>query len=73
MDRCNLEDGPCAGGYVTVSEAASVVRSLLRGEARRAGLVARAREVAKGFSYEAFRAGVVEAVEDIVRAKGLAR
>ncbi len=58
-------------GYTNVEEAASVVRSLLRDEARRASLANRAREVARGFSYEAFRENVRSAIEEVTRLKGL--
>ena len=59
-------------GYSSAGEAAAIVRSLLRDEGRRRALAARAREVAKGFSYEAFKAGLAEVVEELRALKGRA-
>jgi Glycosyltransferase len=42
-------------GYTSVEEAAHIIRSLLNGTGRLKELSARAREVAKGFSYEKFK------------------
>jgi len=49
-------------GYTSVEEAARIVRSLLNDTERLRALSAKAREVAKGFSYEAFRARVDEVI-----------
>jgi len=56
-------------GYRGVEEAARTVRSLLNNAERLRTLSARAREVAKGFSYEAFRARVDEVIR-LLTAKG---
>jgi glycosyltransferase involved in cell wall biosynthesis len=56
-------------GYTSVEEAARIVRSLLNDPGRLKALSAKAREVAKGFSYEAFRARVDEVIRVLV-AKG---
>jgi len=50
-------------GYTGVEDAARIVRSLLNDAGRLKALSAKAREVAKGFSYEAFRARVNEVVK----------
>jgi len=50
-------------GYTGVEEAAHIIRSLLNDAGRLRALSAKAREVAKGFSYEAFRARVDEVVK----------
>jgi len=50
-------------GYTNIEEAARIVRSLLNDPERLRALSARAREVAKGFSYETFRARVNEVVK----------
>jgi UDP-N-acetylglucosamine:LPS N-acetylglucosamine transferase len=42
-------------GYTSVEEAAHLIRSLLNDPGRLKALSARAREVAKGFSYERFK------------------
>ena len=42
-------------GYTSVEEAAHIVRSLLNDAERLKVLSARARQVAKGFSYERFK------------------
>ncbi len=57
-------------GYTTVEGAASIVRSLLRDEARRAALAERAREVARGFSHESFKADVAKVMDELARLKG---
>jgi len=56
-------------GYTSVEEAARIVRSLLNDPGRLRALSARAREVAKGFSYEAFRAKVDEVIR-LLKAQG---
>ena len=58
-------------GYTNIEEAASAIRGLLGDDARRARLAARAREVARGFSYASFRASVRAAVEEVAKLKGL--
>ena len=52
-------------GYTSVEEAAHIIRSLLNDPGRLKELSARAREVAKGFSYERFKKRVGEVIEDI--------
>jgi len=52
-------------GYTSVEEAAHIIRSLLNDLGRLKELSARAREVAKGFSYERFKKRVGEVIEDI--------
>jgi UDP-N-acetylglucosamine:LPS N-acetylglucosamine transferase len=42
-------------GYISVEEAAHLIRSLLNDPGRLKALSARAREVANGFSYERFK------------------
>ena len=56
-------------GYTSVEEAAHIIRSLLNDPGRLKALSAKAREVAKGFSYEAFRARVEEVIR-LLTAKG---
>ncbi|ESQ22256.1 MAG: hypothetical protein OSP8Acid_17520 [uncultured Acidilobus sp. OSP8] len=56
-------------GYTGVEEAAHIIRSLLNDSERLRALSAKAREVAKGFSYEAFRARVDEVIR-LLTAKG---
>jgi glycosyltransferase involved in cell wall biosynthesis len=56
-------------GYTSVEEAARIVRSLLNDAERLKALSAKARKVAKGFSYEAFRARVEEVIR-LLTAKG---
>jgi glycosyltransferase involved in cell wall biosynthesis len=56
-------------GYTGVEEAAHIVRSLLNDAERLRALSAKAKEVAKGFSYEAFRARVNEVIR-LLTAKG---
>jgi glycosyltransferase involved in cell wall biosynthesis len=56
-------------GYTSVEEAAHIIRSLLNDSERLRALSARAREVAKGFSYETFRARVNEVIR-LLTAKG---
>ena len=50
-------------GYANVEEAASIIRSLLRDRERLKILTARAREVAKGFSYDAFKGRLEEIIK----------
>jgi len=52
-------------GYTSVEEAAHIIRSLLNDAERLKSLSARAREVAKGFSYERFKERLGEVIEDI--------
>jgi glycosyltransferase involved in cell wall biosynthesis len=52
-------------GYTGVEEAAHIIRSLLSDPGRLKELSVRAREVAKGFSYERFKERIAEVVEDI--------
>jgi len=52
-------------GYMSVEEAAHIIRSLLNDLGRLKELSARAREVAKGFSYERFKERAREVIEDI--------
>jgi glycosyltransferase involved in cell wall biosynthesis len=56
-------------GYTSVKEAACTVRSLLNDAERLRALSARAREVAKGFSYERFKERVNEVIR-LLTAKG---
>ena len=51
--------------YTSVEEAAQIIRSLLNDPGRLKELSARAREVAKGFSYERFKKRVEEVINDI--------
>jgi len=50
-------------GYANVEEAASIIRSLISDRERLGRLSARAREVAKGFSYEAFKGRLEEVIK----------
>jgi glycosyltransferase involved in cell wall biosynthesis len=50
-------------GYANVEEAASIIRSLMRDRERLKVLTARAREVAKGFSYDAFKGRLEEIIK----------
>jgi len=52
-------------GYISVEEAAHVIRSLLNDPARLKTLSARAREVAKGFSYERFKERLDEVISSL--------
>jgi glycosyltransferase involved in cell wall biosynthesis len=56
-------------GYTGVEEAARTVRSLLNDSERLRALSAKAREVAKGFSYERFKERVNEVIR-VLAAKG---
>jgi glycosyltransferase involved in cell wall biosynthesis len=56
-------------GYTSVEEAARIVRSLLNDAERLKALSAKAREVAKGFSYERFKERVNEVIR-LLAAKG---
>ena len=55
-------------GYISVEEAAHIVRSLLNDPGRLRALSARAREVAKGFSYESFKGRLNEVIRELARA-----
>jgi glycosyltransferase involved in cell wall biosynthesis len=55
-------------GYTGVEEAAHIVRSLLDDLGRLRELSARAREVAKGFSYEKFKERLNEVIRELARA-----
>jgi glycosyltransferase involved in cell wall biosynthesis len=50
-------------GYANAEEAASIIRSLMRDRGRLGRLSARARGVAKGFSYEAFKGRLEEVIK----------
>jgi len=52
-------------GYTSVEEAAHIVRSLLNDPERLKTLSARAREVAKGFSYENFKIKLSEVINSL--------
>jgi len=54
-------------GYKSVEEAAHIIRSLLNDPGRLKELSARAREVAKGFSYENFKARLNEVIKELAR------
>ena len=53
-------------GYTSIEEAAYIIRSLLNNPGRLKELSARARELAKGFSYELFKERIVEVMKDII-------
>jgi glycosyltransferase involved in cell wall biosynthesis len=53
-------------GYTSIEEAAHIVRSLLNDPGRLKELSAKAREVAKGFSYETFKGRLEEVIKDIM-------
>jgi glycosyltransferase involved in cell wall biosynthesis len=55
-------------GYTSVEEAAHIVRSLLNDAERLRALSAKAREVAKGFSYEKFKGRLNEVIKELARA-----
>jgi len=55
-------------GYTRVEEAARTVRSLLNDPGRLKALSAKAREVAKGFSYERFKERLNEVIKELARA-----
>jgi glycosyltransferase involved in cell wall biosynthesis len=52
-------------GYTSVEEAAHIIRSLLNDPERLKTLSARAREVAKGFSYERFKIKLSEVINSL--------
>jgi glycosyltransferase involved in cell wall biosynthesis len=52
-------------GYTSVEEAAHIIRSLLNDPGRLKALSARAREVAKGFSYERFKERLSEIISSL--------
>jgi glycosyltransferase involved in cell wall biosynthesis len=56
-------------GYTSVEEAAHIIRSLLNDAGRLRALSARAREVAKGFSYERFKERLNEVIRELARPK----
>ena len=56
-------------GYTGVEEAAHIIRSLLNDPGRLKVLSARAREVAKGFSYENFKARLSEVIKELAESK----
>jgi glycosyltransferase involved in cell wall biosynthesis len=56
-------------GYTSVEEAARIVRSLLNDTERLRALSAKAREVAKGFSYERFKERLNEVIRELAGPK----
>jgi len=56
-------------GYTSVEEAAHIIRSLLNDPGRLKELSARAREVAKGFSYERFKERLNEVIKELAGPK----
>ena len=56
-------------GYTSVEEAAHIIRSLLDDRVRLKELSAKAREVAKSFSYETFREKLDEALKELIKLK----
>ena len=54
-------------GYTNIKEAASIIRSLLNDHERFKELSAKAREVAKGFSYENFKIRLNEVINSLSR------
>ena len=56
-------------GYTGVEEAAHIIRSLLNDPGRLKELSARAREVAKGFSYERFKERLNEVIKELAEPK----
>jgi len=56
-------------GYISVEEAASIIKSLLNDPERLKALSARAREVAKGFSYERFKIKLSEVIKELAGSK----
>ncbi len=56
-------------GYTSVEEAAHIIRSLLNDAGRLKALSARAREVAKGFSYERFKERLNEVIKELAGSK----
>jgi glycosyltransferase involved in cell wall biosynthesis len=53
-------------GYTSVEEAAHIIRSLLNDPGRLKELSSKAREVAKGFSYENFKSRLNEVIKELV-------
>jgi glycosyltransferase involved in cell wall biosynthesis len=56
-------------GYTSVEEAASIIKSLLNDPERLKALSVRAREVAKGFSYEKFKIRLSEVIKELAGPK----
>jgi len=56
-------------GYTNIKEAASIIRSLLNDHERFKELSAKAREVAKGFSYENFKIRLNEVIKELAGPK----
>ncbi|MFP3319135.1 MAG: glycosyltransferase family 4 protein [Acidilobus sp.] len=56
-------------GYTSVEEAAHIIRSLLNDPGRLKALSAKAREVAKGFSYERFKERLNEVIRELAGPK----
>jgi glycosyltransferase involved in cell wall biosynthesis len=56
-------------GYRSAEEAAHVIKSLLNDPERLKVLSARAREVAKGFGYENFKARLNEVIKELAGSK----
>jgi len=56
-------------GYTSVEEAAHIIRSLLYDRVRLKELSAKAREVAKSFSYETFREKLDEVLKELIKLK----
>jgi glycosyltransferase involved in cell wall biosynthesis len=54
-------------GHTGVEEAAHIVRSLLNDPRRLKTLSAKARDVAKGFSYERFEERLSEVIKELAR------
>jgi glycosyltransferase involved in cell wall biosynthesis len=54
-------------GYTNINEAASIIKSLLNDHERFKELSAKAREVAKGFSYENFKIRLNEVINSLSR------
>ncbi|MFP3172844.1 MAG: hypothetical protein RXQ79_07355, partial [Acidilobus sp.] len=52
-------------GYTSVEEAARIIRSLLNDAERLKELSSKAREVAKGFSYERFKERLNEVISSL--------
>ncbi|MFP3287726.1 MAG: glycosyltransferase family 4 protein, partial [Acidilobus sp.] len=56
-------------GYTSAEEAASAIRSLLNDSGRLKELSTKAREVAKGFSYERFKERLNEVLKELIKLK----
>jgi len=56
-------------GYISVEEAAHMVRSLLNDPGRLKELSSKAREVAKEFSYKRFKIKLNEVIKELARSK----